>query len=84
MITKIKSNIVFLLVQVLIDIFWYFILILSLKIYKSQPNSSIKQELWKNPYVDCGKSVSIATKFNSKKLFPDLLVFINKKDPTIE
>ena len=44
----------------------------------------MQQNLLKTLYNNQRKSVSIATRFNSKKSFPNLAIFTNRKDSTIE
>ena len=44
----------------------------------------MQQNLSKILYNDQGESISITTKFNLKKLFFDLPIFTNKKNPIIE
>lgn len=77
MTTKIKSDTIFLLIEVLIDTFRKFIYILFLVVNKSQPILNIYQEITKTFYDDYGKSVSTTIKFSSKKLFFDLSIFTN-------
>lgn len=84
MVAKIKSDIIFLSIELLIDTSWHFIHALSLTANKFQPISSMHQELSKTPYNDHKKLVSIIIIFSLKKLFPNPLIFINRKNPTIE
>lgn len=68
-IIKTQSDIIFSLVEVLIDIFWYFLYALSLITNKPQLNSSLRQKLSKISYVNCRKSINTTIKFSSKNYF---------------
>lgn len=76
---KIKSDTVFLSIKVLIDISWYFMHKLFLIINKSQLILSLWQKLLKIFYNNYRKSINTVTRFNLKKSFLNLLIFIDRK-----
>ena len=83
-VAKTKTDTVLPSVEIPIDTSRHFVHALSPSANKSQSASSMQQDLSKTPYNDWGESVSTATRFSSKKSFPDSLIFTNGKDPTIE
>lgn len=68
-IIKTQSDIIFSSVEVLIDIFSYFLYALSLITNKPQLNSSLRQKLSKISYVNRRKSINTTIKFSSKNYF---------------